>query len=651
MILREDLIKFSRGESTSSSTQVHSGVDFNEIDPEAVQSIRRGSKLLASDDDAFNFSCTGCGDCCRTYSHNILLDPHDIFLMSRSSLINSPPVVTVNRDANMNPSRDTNVKRSTKKLGKKIKGKKSTKTSIASDLHVWKTRQLMREWGKAFERRLGVFAEAGGVVPLLYLRPRDASVSATLNGGKRSLLERTHTPTETLRVTHKPGSNNNYKRSHVPNVEGMEENVATISHSMSTSRSTFESSSSASEVHPTNTTNANIYTHMMQTDNNDTRTDNRENVDDLDGICHFAVQEGTVNRSWRCSLGANHMPSSCALYPLGEFAVIGDTSTTGSPYENESEGIGTPRIKKKNTSSKTLKHKQSFYTIDAQHCEGVRAVGESVNMHENTNTNMQTTSTLSDYLNRNDIRSRRKEWDWFRNTIVHFAEMDEVFVSAVLSPVVDLCKLNKPTYTYINNAQQTDSNGKDSECDVYDEDVSTAHLEALEDLMGQFQGVVQNVLVNSWYDFDSYVLCVHDVQNSDSSDLKHAGVGPDVSRSAMEQEWKIVRDKVIARSDAIFHILRDGVDMLENLREQHALAYVEKRNKKNSALRMAAQPPLSNTFPNSNTNNSGKGKKRKRKKGRGPSPIEPPQVLSTTYLPIESVISELDNIIDRLSAL
>ena len=35
-------------------------------------------------DDTFNFSCTACGSCCRIYPADVMLDPHDLYLISRS---------------------------------------------------------------------------------------------------------------------------------------------------------------------------------------------------------------------------------------------------------------------------------------------------------------------------------------------------------------------------------------------------------------------------------------------------------------------------------------------------------------------------------------------------------------------------------------
>ena len=43
-----------------------------------------GKRRVVSADSTFEFGCTGCGSCCRTYPNDVMLDPHDLFLMSRS---------------------------------------------------------------------------------------------------------------------------------------------------------------------------------------------------------------------------------------------------------------------------------------------------------------------------------------------------------------------------------------------------------------------------------------------------------------------------------------------------------------------------------------------------------------------------------------
>lgn len=44
--------------------------------------ILRGRKhLLSKLQSSLNFSCTGCGSCCRSYSSTVLIDPRDVFAM------------------------------------------------------------------------------------------------------------------------------------------------------------------------------------------------------------------------------------------------------------------------------------------------------------------------------------------------------------------------------------------------------------------------------------------------------------------------------------------------------------------------------------------------------------------------------------------
>lgn len=46
--------------------------------------ILSGGRRVVTRDSEFEFSCTSCGNCCRTYPNDVMLDPHDVFLVSRA---------------------------------------------------------------------------------------------------------------------------------------------------------------------------------------------------------------------------------------------------------------------------------------------------------------------------------------------------------------------------------------------------------------------------------------------------------------------------------------------------------------------------------------------------------------------------------------
>jgi hypothetical protein len=51
-------------------------------DPEAVLT---GQRRVVSASSAFSFACTGCGACCRTFPNDVMLDTHDVWLLSRAA--------------------------------------------------------------------------------------------------------------------------------------------------------------------------------------------------------------------------------------------------------------------------------------------------------------------------------------------------------------------------------------------------------------------------------------------------------------------------------------------------------------------------------------------------------------------------------------
>lgn len=44
-----------------------------------------GERRVVTSTSEFDFACTGCGACCRSYPNDVMLDPHDVWLVSRAA--------------------------------------------------------------------------------------------------------------------------------------------------------------------------------------------------------------------------------------------------------------------------------------------------------------------------------------------------------------------------------------------------------------------------------------------------------------------------------------------------------------------------------------------------------------------------------------
>ncbi len=69
--------------------QQQQDTDDMEMDPEFIEYLTKQPKLRAKEtlitrQDTFKFACTGCGKCCHQLVEGILINPHDIWLMSRA---------------------------------------------------------------------------------------------------------------------------------------------------------------------------------------------------------------------------------------------------------------------------------------------------------------------------------------------------------------------------------------------------------------------------------------------------------------------------------------------------------------------------------------------------------------------------------------
>ncbi|KNC87504.1 hypothetical protein SARC_00389 [Sphaeroforma arctica JP610] len=755
----------------------------------AYNAIAKGQKMLATDSDIFQFSCTGCGGCCRSYSNNIMLDPHDVFLVSRS------PKFDVHRSscADDETTLSLTTKHSTNETTPERKGEgrgrrnkharrrdtsKATASTHSTRERMGKTRRLMMEWGDAFERRSGVFSDStdggGGSVPLLYLKPRvvtkekreaPGDVHTPHTGNVHNQAQKTHQYDDVQESPHKSAvvdgesSSSGWDDIRREEVSATDNVICRFAVQVPVSAEPLDKTFTP----PTHTSN--------------TRLSDRDEIQSTSAT-HSGEHDGkrpdttlTSNKGWRCSLGASHMPSSCALYPLGEFvsvttdsrgrSVISDVTGSGhgdsallNLYLDDDSDIGV--LENEAEAQKSHAHhgdfeeesgdgnindyidderrrigddpnewgargraalgktgtgaRQNFYTIDTQFCEGVQNVSQlsrnqhhaadDADEHDNAQAAQNTKAAhgnnintpLSDYLKRNTILDRRREWDWFRHALAHFAEMDEKYMQVVLTPSstrnVDMPSSRRdnvvsmsgqsplPTVATINADDSIDKYGNSVETITPEE---LEHKEALDSLMMQFQGAVQDVLANAWYDFDSYqyneliepdnseveysvstdrssyeisdirthITTDEGFKSSIKTNLKAGADGqstaePDFKQATQKTEWLAVRTKIFARTKALSHLLQHGLQSLERVRESHEKeynamqAYLGLQDRESTSVRSRAQSRKSRKV--------GKKKRKSESRNGQDAPM-------SKYLSVEAVANELDDILGRLSEL
>lgn len=127
----------------------------------AGHEILAGQKSIVSAGDHFRFSCTACGKCCtRSFSEHVVLDPHDLYLLSRAPSL-APLLAHVDADPESG--------------GEKLRPRR--------------TSQLLSRYAHAFSQEMGLYATRHGEevqAPVLMLRGRRAdfaAASSTTAGG------------------------------------------------------------------------------------------------------------------------------------------------------------------------------------------------------------------------------------------------------------------------------------------------------------------------------------------------------------------------------------------------------------------------------------------------------------------------------------
>jgi hypothetical protein len=89
----------------------------------------------------------------------------------------------------------------------------------------------------------------------------------------------------------------------------------------------------------------------------------------------------STSKGLRCRLGPSNMPTTCALYPLGELYSTPAAASAPSGAASSSR----------------------YYTLDVNGCEGTHVFKTSA-----------TSLTVGDYSARNHLDARRSEWEWFQ---------------------------------------------------------------------------------------------------------------------------------------------------------------------------------------------------------------------------------------------
>jgi len=278
--------------------------------------VLSGQRRVVSADSQFSFACTGCGSCCRSYPNDVMLDVHDVWLLSRSPT-----------GGEGGPMRSTTA------------------------MHL--------QYPRAFNRQLGLFESAPHVnidtarkmAPVLFLRSKRVKQVAA-----RSKTERIEERCWFAKQSDKDGS-----------IE-LDEDEAPFA----------------------------------EEDGNDTRPPvvkpPSRNAGKLNGLGEPGL---------RCSLGKDNMPTSCALYPLGELynGPAGDAAATAAPAAATDASGASGEPKAAESSAATTQ----YYTLDVTNCEGTRALTGPGGADP--------TTTVAAYAERNGLPARRVEWEWFERTL------------------------------------------------------------------------------------------------------------------------------------------------------------------------------------------------------------------------------------------
>jgi len=364
------------------------------------------------------------GACCRALPNSVLLDPHDVFRMSRA---------------------------------------------VAHTHHnpLPPTAALQQQHPTAFAPRLGLFqpsalpvdavlptlptgvacAESGGVVPVLFLRsatvaaspPADTASGSEGGTGPQSTQA---TATATASATARGRRRRRQRQSARQRRSG--------------------SAGSHSAAPSTPSTSA---------------------------VCHFAVPTGPTDhptQTLACSLGRDHMPTSCALYPLGELwacSVVGDDASGDSSSGGGSgSGSGARAGPGSGGSSGDV---ALFFTVDDVLCEGVGVADVRAR-------------SVAQYRADNALAERRESWLWFQKVrgclfrfrLVPSPSPSPVPCSDVCCPVdpMLMCLLQLATTVAVDPGMQALFDRANERSDA--PEVGVLHT-------------VWDVLRRVWYDYDA----------------------------------------------------------------------------------------------------------------------------------------------------
>lgn len=218
--------------------------------------ILNGARRVVTRSSDFNFSCTACGHCCKSYPNDVMLDPHDLFLVSRARGITKQSQQQTTDKKNVSPSLDFN-----------------------STLH------LHRSFPKAFQGQLGLFESSEYLI-------EDSSNKNTVTN---SLLSSQHklAPVMFLRT----------KR--VKQVSRSEPRTKSILIERCWFSQTIEKTNVFDEVHDVDES-MNGASHRDKT------------IRPIRASSRPSTLPPPSSKGLTCRLGPAHQPTSCALYPLGE---------------------------------------------------------------------------------------------------------------------------------------------------------------------------------------------------------------------------------------------------------------------------------------------------------------------------------------------
>ena len=401
--------------------------------------ILSGARRVMSRESEFNFACSACGDCCKSYPNDVMVDPHDVFLISRAKGWRA----TNNASSNPNANESTDEPNS--------------------------TTLLFQTYPKAFQGHLGLFESAEHLIE-----------------------ESANSPSSPLLSRHKLAPALFLRTKRVKQVSRANQRISTV-----TERCWFSAPTQRHEIEM-----------VEEDDTNSSTMSSTRSIRSPHNPNTTKPKSGLT-----CILGPSHQPTSCALYPLGELYNKKISSPSSSPSSSTSS--------KQFPSSDRIQ----YWSLDTTNCEGTKVVPTS-----------STRMTVDSYARRNDLDSRRLEWDWFEELARRFA-----------------------SYGWLT------------------QDVDDGHIIPLSDTMRMD---LHNLISAVWYNFDSLELAP-----------KHSS-----SPSSYFADWPSARQAISRATDDIIQITQEYINNIEANKKAEPLAQREWKRKlkeKGIALRTDLQPPSS----------------------------------------------------------